>query len=753
MTSALPPSITIPDSPPPLFREPLTSTSSIHSFKPQKQKKKAVIPSHPRWPTREEHGEIHSAAAEGKKKAIPPPCRRRTVEDDDEENTVFDLLVASTFSGLSSSKVLPCTPDPPHNPLPPHHPPHPLLDRLELELSLKGPSSTKSPQLWTTTYAPQSAREVLGADSRKSAGILKEWLDELTLWEDTSLPNSSRKRKIVTMISKSEKKKRKKKRRGGSSDEDDGWIVPDDEFFDESDSSSSSASASTSTQEPAFFPRGSASRKKLFPILSNLILLCGPNGTGKTSTVHAVANELGWEVFEVYPGLGKRNAKDLERYVGDVAKNHIVHGNSAGSPSKKKALNPFAMFKKKELDENLALSDNRSKGKGKKTQSLILLEEVDILYQEEKDFWPGVINLVQYSKRPVIMTCTDISTIPFDSLALQSIIQLSAPPSLFLPFAPPPASLAVPFLQLVALCEGAQGRATSTEFLSNLYNVDSLTGFENPLISTPLNPTMAGRIPTPDLRRSLNQLQFECQCNRGLLLKLEDESGSSKVVEEQVEENIDGGDLKLRALEDVAIGADALSFADAYVARRPAVQIEVEESIWVPEGSSALLGVTVLPPFLQNSKSEQLALFGREAEFVTSIEEIAGRLMGEEIDMRKTQALIDEKSRQAILIAHELTAALVDPILPNLDIFVDYLPFIRLITAAEIVRASAETPEDEVAGGNRRSTRLTGKKGYVPKLDWSKDEKRLVKESGFPEDVEVYQSVGVDEMAGRGEEA
>lgn len=449
MTSALPPSITIPDSPPPLFREPLTSTSSIHSFKPQKQKKKAVIPSHPRWPTREEHGEIHSAAAEGKKKAIPPPCRRRTVEDDDEENTVFDLLVASTFSGLSSSKVLPCTPDPPHNPLPPHHPPHPLLDRLELELSLKGPSSTKSPQLWTTTYAPQSAREVLGADSRKSAGILKEWLDELTLWEgtshgrttllltlltlmlleDTSLPNSSRKRKIVTMISKSEKKKRKKKRRGGSSDEDDGWIVPDDEFFDESDSSSSSASASTSTQEPAFFPRGSASRKKLFPILSNLILLCGPNGTGKTSTVHAVANELGWEVFEVYPGLGKRNAKDLERYVGDVAKNHIVHGNSAGSPSKKKALNPFAMFKKKELDENLALSDNRSKGKGKKTQSLILLEEVDILYQEEKDFWPGsplyssnllltrlihtlrlgVINLVQYSKRPVIMTCTGLS--------------------------------------------------------------------------------------------------------------------------------------------------------------------------------------------------------------------------------------------------------------------------------------------------------------------------------------------------------
>ncbi|ORY80274.1 hypothetical protein BCR35DRAFT_259765, partial [Leucosporidium creatinivorum] len=65
--------------------------------------------------------------------------------------------------------------------------------------------------------------------------------------------------------------------------------------------------------------------------LTNLILLKGPHGSGKTSTVHAVANELNWSVFEVYPGIGKRGAKDIERYVGDVGKNHMVRsGNGPG---------------------------------------------------------------------------------------------------------------------------------------------------------------------------------------------------------------------------------------------------------------------------------------------------------------------------------------------------------------------------------------------------------------------------------------
>ena len=41
--------------------------------------------------------------------------------------------------------------------------------------------------------------------------------------------------------------------------------------------------------------------------------------------------------------------------------------------------------------------------KGRK--GLICFEEVDVLYEEDKSFWSGVNNLVEKSRRPVILTC------------------------------------------------------------------------------------------------------------------------------------------------------------------------------------------------------------------------------------------------------------------------------------------------------------------------------------------------------------
>lgn len=111
--------------------------------------------------------------------------------------------------------------------------------------------------------------------------------------------------------------------------------------------------------------------KVTFPELTNLILLLGKVGTGKTSSVHAVAAELGWQVFEVYPGIGKRGARDIEGYVGEVAKNHTVW-----------KANPFETARKRlEVDV-------QEEGRGVK-QSLILFDEIDVLFKEDKDFWPG----------------------------------------------------------------------------------------------------------------------------------------------------------------------------------------------------------------------------------------------------------------------------------------------------------------------------------------------------------------------------
>jgi hypothetical protein len=164
--------------------------------------------------------------------------------------------------------------------------------------------------------------------------------------------------------------------------------------------------------------------------LTNTILLSGPNGSGKTAAVYACAAELGWDVFEVYPGIGKRSGAAVSALVGDVGTNHIVGGPSMqnhgladkrdafatlfGGPPKTHAdrqnsLGYVTSSQRTLGEEDMEEDSEESVGHGPPTitvrQSLILLEEVDILYQADSNFWPTVINLIKNSRRPVIMTC------------------------------------------------------------------------------------------------------------------------------------------------------------------------------------------------------------------------------------------------------------------------------------------------------------------------------------------------------------
>jgi DNA polymerase III delta prime subunit len=104
-------------------------------------------------------------------------------------------------------------------------------------------------------------------------------------------------------------------------------------------------------------------------------------------------------------------------------------------------------------------------------QSLILLEEVDILFEEDKTFWSAVISLAQKSKRPIVMTCNgkakyylypahiaglyflvtlyfiyfkDISLVPYEVLALQATLY----------FELPTIEATTQYLQLVCMAEG-----------------------------------------------------------------------------------------------------------------------------------------------------------------------------------------------------------------------------------------------------------------------------------------------------------
>jgi hypothetical protein len=293
--------------------------------------------------------------------------------------------------------------------------------------------------LWTVKYAPQSAEEVLGSTSRQSAGWLRDWLEELKVvgagaYAGASLEGTSRRRntqltmspsffvsyltgagdlptdgkkrrrKVARGIDPTKKKKRKKRRRDGL---DDFMASSSEEDDDDLASSPLRSDAESNADEEedsllAQFSRpqsASTSSSSVFPSLTNLILLQGPSGSGKSSTVHAVAKQLGYEVFEVSAGFGRRGAKDLERYVGDAARNHVVNGSSPrkksgggalaalfGRQQQKKQTPTQASTTKETTPEPVGGREQQDAGP---TQSLILIDEVDVFFKHEEDCWAG----------------------------------------------------------------------------------------------------------------------------------------------------------------------------------------------------------------------------------------------------------------------------------------------------------------------------------------------------------------------------
>lgn len=350
-------------------------------------------------------------------------------------------------------------------------------------------------RLWAHKYSPTKAEDVLQVG--REARMLRDWLRHLKV----SAVDSGKQPKNGAK-SNAKRDKRRKKRKVDA--ELDGFIVSSGEEASEMDALSGSddeLAGDVTVSAPKTLIRSGdlafqAQQGGEKGRLTNAILISGPPGCGKTASVYAVAKELDFEVFELNPG-SRRSARDMLEKVGDMTQNHLVHllNDKDDSASKldqvadvdAKQNKLMSFFKGQPSKNKNSKPTNGAKAMSSPTpetgckqgreqkQSLILLEEADLLFEEDRQFWTGVLTLISQSKRPIIITCNDESVVPVQDMSLHAILRYQRPPL----------NLALDYLLLVAAHEG---HALKRDAVDKLYNASGM-----------------------DMRRSLMDLNFWCQ--------------------------------------------------------------------------------------------------------------------------------------------------------------------------------------------------------------------------------------------------
>ncbi|RAL14798.1 uncharacterized protein BO97DRAFT_364131 [Aspergillus homomorphus CBS 101889] len=332
---------------------------------------------------------------------------------------------------------------------------------------------------WAHKYAPQSAEQVL--QTTRGVFILRDWLQYLKV----TAVDTGKLQKDVEVKQKTDERRRKKRKK----DKLDGFIVSSEEEaaeMDELPGSDDELAGDVTTKtviragDMALGSKSGAERGRM----SNAILVSGPSGCGKTASIHAVAKELDFEVFEINPG-NRRSAKDILDRVGDMTRNHLVqhHQDNASERSGAEQVDPkqnrlkgfFQSTKNKAAGSSRPTQEPETKRVRNQKQSLILLEEADILFEEDKQFWSGVMTLISQSKRPIIITCNNEKLLPLKDISFHAILRYRTPPKI----------LAADYLLLLAANEGHMLKRGAVE---SLYEC---TG--------------------KDLRRSIMELNFWCQ--------------------------------------------------------------------------------------------------------------------------------------------------------------------------------------------------------------------------------------------------
>ena len=260
----------------------------------------------------------------------------------------------------------------------------------------------QSSMQWTMKYAPQMAEDVIG-----NQGVVKKlqsWLEE---WTERQ---------------KRRRQNKKKRSHHHSSDEDSDESSWDSYVEDEFDSSSE------------------ADQSQL--LLANTAMLVGPSGVGKTSTVYALATQMGFKVLEVNASSLRGGRQVMSRLQEATQSHHVVKNNSNSNNSGSTSTSSKKGSSNSKSHNNVLMKNKSNLDK----TALILFEDIDVVFEDQDDgFYSAVSGLIATTKRPIVLTTSNANFYPRKYLKTE--------PQSFV-FKPVAAKLSAQYIQLLALAEG-----------------------------------------------------------------------------------------------------------------------------------------------------------------------------------------------------------------------------------------------------------------------------------------------------------
>ncbi|XP_035444806.2 enhanced level of genomic instability 1 [Spodoptera frugiperda] len=160
---------------------------------------------------------------------------------------------------------------------------------------------------------------------------------------------------------------------------------------------------------------------------NNLLILAGPTGCGKTASIYAVAADLAMKVIEVNAS-SKRTGKIMLQDLQEATQSHKVNrgtGNSDSSQKSQEKQQPdIPKQTKKRGRPKRSIEKEKSKGIVVKNEvlsgttlsqestrtdsSLILIDDADVVFDQDDGFTSAIVQLVQCSKRPVILITSSL---------------------------------------------------------------------------------------------------------------------------------------------------------------------------------------------------------------------------------------------------------------------------------------------------------------------------------------------------------